>query len=57
MIAGNRIPKKFERDIKVAKNRKKRYQFATLKEAELKLEELEEMDPLACFYIEPIEDS
>jgi len=57
VIAGNRIPKKFERDIKVAKNRKKRYQFATLKEAELKLEELEEMDPLACFYIEPIEDS
>lgn len=28
-----------------------------MKEAELKLDELEQMDPLACFYIEPIEDS
>jgi hypothetical protein len=57
VFAGNRNPRKFERDIKFAKNLKKRYQFSTLKEAELKLEELEEMDPLACFYIEPIEDS
>ena len=57
VLAGNRDAKKLQSDSDLTDNLKNRYQFATLKEAEMRLEQLEEMEPLANFYIEPIEDS